>query len=494
MRIYCYSPWATLQIWNDGHYGPCCAIKIPLKSFPKDKKDIFELFNSKEMQAIRWRLVNGKVNLVPCSNCYHRNFWHQDDYSFSYHALAKSLPMYTSKEGYKEFARKYEKLNTDYVNGLLKVSETPLNYHFIVSQKCNLKCIMCSQNKIPRELPTYVFDALEEDPERINEIHIVGGEPFVSSAAINFIHRIEKVKLHGCVVRITTNGTLLNIYFDTLKNIENLSLTVSIEGVGHRYEKIRKGSNWNKIVANLMSLPELLRTGGYRIIMLNSIIMKSSYLDTLNILRLSSAIETKVNFFPVFGCPNEDISFFSNYTELEGVLKEIEYARRLAIILRDNVAVRTLIATKKHIINSVNKWVDGNICAFPMLFKCNKNFKWDNLDGDVYLYPFTTVVSKIINREMYHGLSDKITGIVDLRAYYVRKKYEHLNILHPHDFYTIVNKNKHDKINLIITSSRYFERLLMEVKKYKDKINLFYINWDDSCNLYEVVWKIYSVS
>lgn len=126
-----------------------------------------------------------------------------------------------------------------------------------ISTDCNLRCTMClvphEYNKYKSELYIKVLELLQD--LEINQITLTSiGEPFIyKKQTIEFVKNCKCSRIY-----INTNLILVDEnYLKELKNISNnrniiIEFAVSIDGIDKEtYEKIRVGSNFEKIISNL---------------------------------------------------------------------------------------------------------------------------------------------------------------------------------------------------------------------------------------------------
>ena len=115
---------------------------------------------------------------------------------------------------------------------------------YLVTLRCNLKCIMCSNNRTSdknKEISYDVFINAVKNFKNISnlQIGISGGEPFLKDDIFELIKALTELGVH---CGITTNGTCLDKIEYLLKKIKNkdkLNFAVSIDGIGEVYHKIR---------------------------------------------------------------------------------------------------------------------------------------------------------------------------------------------------------------------------------------------------------------
>jgi len=129
-----------------------------------------------------------------------------------------------------------------------------------VTYRCNLRCTMCNiwQKKDFRELPKEGYLKL---PKSLQEINITGGEPFLRSDLIEVISNIIKAcpKAH---LTFSSNGYTPLLIFqkikDVLKITKNISVAISLDGLGKRHDQIRgRDSSFKNALTTIDKLKEL---------------------------------------------------------------------------------------------------------------------------------------------------------------------------------------------------------------------------------------------
>ena len=140
----------------------------------------------------------------------------------------------------------------------------PVEVYVQVASACNLDCYMCYEHLRPekykrgrglRVLGPELFAKLEREvlPQALKITFGVGGEPMLCEHLLDYIERSYALNQH---VHLMTNGTRIT----TDKSAETLarclsSIEISIDAATKEtYERIRIGSKWEKLLANLERL------------------------------------------------------------------------------------------------------------------------------------------------------------------------------------------------------------------------------------------------
>lgn len=120
-----------------------------------------------------------------------------------------------------------------------------------VTYRCNSRCIMCNIWQI-KSFPEMPAEAYLKLPKSLRFINISGGEPFLRTDLVDIIKTIKKA-CPKAGLNISTNGFLV----DTIKRVlpkileidSNISVSVSIDGVGKMHEQVRRVDHaWEKVL------------------------------------------------------------------------------------------------------------------------------------------------------------------------------------------------------------------------------------------------------
>ena len=121
---------------------------------------------------------------------------------------------------------------------------------FSFGEKCNIRCIMCSQNHDSRvELTEEVITQNIEIPKSRPTVTLLGGEPLILKSAKRFIDHWAG---HGAKMALLTNGTALSE--DMARKIaENFSIiSFSLNAATKEiHETVNAGSRFEKVVRNV---------------------------------------------------------------------------------------------------------------------------------------------------------------------------------------------------------------------------------------------------
>lgn len=257
---FCVIPWISITSDNAGLVRPCC------KFAEKDKQDEYptgslkentyeEIWNGSDFQKIRQAFLDNK-QIPECSSCWKEEAAGLESYRTTYNKVFLEQKEY----------------------GL--IADPPKVVDLKLSNVCNFKCRMCDysysslilkedkayrgyeipdesyylSNKIlDTENESYFFDKIVPN---LFQIEFTGGEPFVSPEARKIIKRIAQSEYaKNVTIQITTNGSIINKdLLSELQKFKQVRMGVSLDDIGARLEYQRKGSNWETIRENVLTL------------------------------------------------------------------------------------------------------------------------------------------------------------------------------------------------------------------------------------------------
>ena len=158
-----------------------------------------------------------------------------------------------------------------------QVPERVVDAQLIFDNTCNLKCRSCNTNysskwreeAIDRGVPfwenEHPVDMMDEKlstfwtdldnwTNDILRLEIMGGEPFYMKQFREFAKLlIERKTSQRIALTLSTNGTVANkeLLESMASNFNDLAFSVSIDGVGDKFEYLRHPGNWEETKSNL---------------------------------------------------------------------------------------------------------------------------------------------------------------------------------------------------------------------------------------------------
>lgn len=201
--------------------------------------DLFH--NNTHLANIRSQFVNGQQP-VECANC-----WNMEE------AGHISLRQFYAARTYKDS------------------SNPQLRYLDIrLSNKCNLKCIMCdsaSSNLIAKEegiinhtTDVDIVEQIKLHAPYLREIYFAGGESLLHKQHFEILnYLIECDFAKNIRLKYSTNVTVVKEeWIKSLANFAKVHVNLSIDAVGRRLKYVRYPSRWDSIDANVKRFNDLL--------------------------------------------------------------------------------------------------------------------------------------------------------------------------------------------------------------------------------------------
>jgi sulfatase maturation enzyme AslB (radical SAM superfamily) len=188
--------------------------------------------------------------------------------------------------------------------------ELPRSVTVMFGNFCNLRCIQCGafcssshqteqlMNKSKfMNLDVYSVDENTEKKwwktddfgqlllkinKNIEHVFLHGGEPLITPEAVSFLKSIPNPE--NITMTLTTNATVLtDEVYELLGKFKELSVTVSLEGVGDHNDYLRYGSDWSTIRDNIFRLQQL-KNLSFGMVGVNHVLQHTSRLALLPLL------------------------------------------------------------------------------------------------------------------------------------------------------------------------------------------------------------------
>ena len=206
---------------------------------------------------------------------------------------------------------------------------------------CNLDCVMCPWREITKNpknrglMSDEVWAAIRPYLSEVNSVDFTGGgEPLLQLKLEEWMAEAKKA---GCEVGFLSNGLLLKK--DRLKRILAAGLDwicISMDGASADiYNKIRIGSDYERVRANVSSIAEL-RTGKTPKTMINFVLMPINFHQVEEILHLAARLGIdQVNFKQcdvIRGAAGKGLGLFgpTETREIKKLKKSLAKAQHLA--------------------------------------------------------------------------------------------------------------------------------------------------------------------
>ncbi len=284
----CAAPWTHLYVDVDGLVYLCCFNErsAPLGNISTDT--LQEIWNSNQLKAVRTGFKQDCFTENQCWRCRE--------------GLRQGIPK--SALLMAEFEQFYRARNPT-----LSTKAGPLYLNIHLGNLCNLKCVMCSA-KYSSQHAGFVSDPYAGNDkfdasfkialDTLEFVNFGGGEPLINPNLYRYLSMVRESAQPVAVSYITN----LSVVSPELRNIMGKllgnSFRISIDGVGQRYEKIRRGAKWKTVCGNLEHLAEnraKYRIRGLHVLMC---VFNNNYQDIDPLLDLCRRLKLTLGFHAVY--------------------------------------------------------------------------------------------------------------------------------------------------------------------------------------------------
>lgn len=171
--IRCTEYWKRMHVFVDGNVYPCCYSKPGVSSMGNvNEASLEEIWNGETAQEHRRRIIEGRFEEV----CW--------DWCPVLHDGSLSEEKLKIKSGPSAFVANQELSRKEISEQKVVLESVPQYHRFIPSLRCNLRCIMCFQNRNDtRELPKSYYRDLNKWLAYAETINLQGESLFAVTPA-----------------------------------------------------------------------------------------------------------------------------------------------------------------------------------------------------------------------------------------------------------------------------------------------------------------------
>ena len=245
-KHFCTAPWNLLYVNVDGSIKTCTRGGT---FGDANVETISNIFSKENYQNLRQNILNDKIT-DNCSKCLQNE-------------NISSAGKYT---GIRNHYNKLGVHSTVNYSDKKQFKLAALDLHW--SSLCDLKCVTCwavqsssiarEQNKpinhTPPETADRIIDYVVENQSELREIYLSGGEPTLIKYNLKLLKQIEKRP--NLLLRVNSNMQFRqdNQVLKEILNFPNVLFTCSIDGMGDKFNYIRRGGDWNTALQNIRFL------------------------------------------------------------------------------------------------------------------------------------------------------------------------------------------------------------------------------------------------
>ena len=263
------APWTHMHFMPNKDVNPCCLSPIDQTLGNMGEQTIKEIWNSDVTKQLRTDMLNGVPSPRFCTRCYEK----EDD---GFTGLRKHM-----NDSYAD--KHWDVVESTQADGTVEELNL-IHWDFRFSNICNQRCRTCGiefstqwhgdwiklwdvpKDKQPPKVKQIWndLDSFEKDFEdlfdKVEYIHFAGGEPLITDEHYRVMDKLIEKEQFDVHIRYSTNFSSLKYkQYDLVElwqNFNRIELMASLDDFGPRYDYMRKGSDWNKIVENFNRLKD----------------------------------------------------------------------------------------------------------------------------------------------------------------------------------------------------------------------------------------------
>lgn len=219
--------------------------------------------------------------------------------------------------------------NNEISNKEIILKSKPSFLHIVLTTRCNLKCIMCTQKQFDYTMPDNVYDYVFELIKYAENITWQGGEVFLYKNFKKLFYEANKYKIRQSII---TNGLLINEEFIKTIAQNNIFLTISIDSVKKEiYEQIRVGGKFEtllNVLDKIKNYRDSFRNPSF-VLQMAVVVMKINHKEIKNMVDFAIGYGfNEIIFHKYSSCGKETDEILKlNEEENDSVLDEINVLR-----------------------------------------------------------------------------------------------------------------------------------------------------------------------
>ncbi|MFI5349686.1 MAG: hypothetical protein ACHQ2Z_09090 [Elusimicrobiota bacterium] len=289
--IRCTLPWTQLHLREN--VSVCCWAKKPLGKLA-DFRALEEAWNGPEIRAFRRSMAAGEMDAICPADCPHRVGG-----TFAADRFESPPEEETSRRAVWRAIR----------DGAETVSAGPLKLTVSLDDVCGLRCVMCDWNTGRWRIPPGFYDLLAASAGSLEELEILGGEPFLSRNVRGLLKHAEG---HPPSYEFSFVTSLSHFPAALLRGARLKQVVASIDGATKEtYEAVRVGGRWETVMKNLSALRELQRAAARPFhVEVHFTVMRRNFAEIPDAVRLFDRLAVPLRFLSVNVPPRHPESLF----------------------------------------------------------------------------------------------------------------------------------------------------------------------------------------
>jgi radical SAM protein with 4Fe4S-binding SPASM domain len=313
-KTMCLFPWTHMYVHTTGDVFPCCIAEPLNKNLSLGNvktQTIDEIWNGEPYKKLRKDMVEGRQD-PHCNQCYIREYTEGRNYRHS------SFDMFN-----KHLDDITENTQEDF-----SLKKTDIKYFDVrFSNLCSFKCRYCSEEfsttwaaenrkrNTNNHLPAYMhvsdenpdfMEQLKKHMSGVEHMYFAGGEPLMTVEHYQILETLIDNNKTDVQLRYSSNCSVVSFKnyaaTDLWKRFDKVDFRASLDSFGERAEYMRKGTDWNTIVSNILHIKKHTPNVDISIncvVSVYNILTITEFLQHLHDVGVLSWLDTRIVLYPI---------------------------------------------------------------------------------------------------------------------------------------------------------------------------------------------------
>ena len=239
---FCSLPFKGIFLGSDGAVKPCCSLRGVLGNI--NEKPLEEILNDEPAKSLRKSIIDGEWHDM-CSQC-------------------NELEQRGARTERLGIIEDFDKMKDDL---LTPESFILKRLDLRWSNTCNLTCTYCNSyfsskwaeiegvkvNNVKADGEESVFSFIEKQKDSVENLILLGGEPLLQKPNNRLLEILPNASYY---ILTNLSNTLENNKLAQALATDKVGWGISFENIGARFEYVRHGASWDRLVHNLRFLHE----------------------------------------------------------------------------------------------------------------------------------------------------------------------------------------------------------------------------------------------
>lgn len=325
----CPLPWLNMIVNVDGEVTPCCYWRSYGNSGAGignvNRGGFLAVWNAPDYVETRRKIAAGERG-TPCDDCVAMKTGGTVETALQFYGATIDHPR----------ADTLRALMAEYESGEAVLSNPPTALTVVSTASCNIDCTFCNQTpqRVQRmRLEDQVVDEISALAENLTSLAWQGGEALLDRRFKKFVEGFDRSRNPLLRLSVVTNGLLATPDFIAMarQRFAHLAISFSVDSFDkHTYERLRRGSSYDRVMANLRHAVETSRRTGDVSVAVQGCLMKSTIKEVRA--NIEAAWREGIGYYslsPVLAWPpTEALNYFTDFhRQTEGWHAALQDAR-----------------------------------------------------------------------------------------------------------------------------------------------------------------------